>query len=307
MFFRLISECNPSRTPRACRPRRKPPKRRRRRKNRPRRRSAARGAKLNIAQGTLRAQLPGVHLGGVQVAADSRFAQQGAVAAAVFLKPAALLEHLAHQNHRLHKVVDFAGRDAGERAAAVLAVVVKRLVDDREAVDVREQLVHDNHVLEALHKHFNTGIGGGRLGAVKDSRGSGTGIAIETPARQICNSSSSTRCPRRCRRRCGRGVRGSSGPRNRRRRQSRGIRPGSRHAVVAGGGDAAVFLIDDPQKIIFLLRAAQQREAAVGGAVVYGDHFKIAEGLPGQRGQALREIPFRVVDRDDDADRRRLL
>ena len=78
-------------------------------------------------------------------------------------------------------------------------------------------------------------------------------------------------------------------------------------SLLAVGLDPAVFLIDDPQKIIFLLRAAQQREAAVGGAVVYGDHFKIAEGLPGQRGQALREIPFRVVDRDDDADRRRLL
>ena len=55
------------------------------------------------------------------------------------------------------------------------------------------------------------------------------------------------------------------------------------------------------------LHTAQKRKAPIRGAVVHCDHLEIAEGLPGQRAQALREIPFRVVDRNNQANHRSLI
>ena len=82
---------------------------------------------------------------------------------------------------------------------------------------------------------------------------------------------------------------------------------GGSHAVVAGGGNAAVLLIDDAQEGILALHAAQKGKAPVRGAVVHRDYLEIPEGLPGQRAQAFREIPFRVVNRNNQANHRSLI
>ena len=77
---------------------------------------------------------------------------------------------------------------------------------------------------------------------------------------------------------------------------------GGRGAVVAGVAEPAVGLGDQPEARVVGGEALRDRRAVVGRAVVDHQHLEVAEGLPGDRLQAVFEVALDVVDRHHHAD-----
>ena len=72
-------------------------------------------------------------------------------------------------------------------------------------------------------------------------------------------------------------------------------------AGVAGFAETAVGLRDEPEAVIALGVPAGDGGGVVGRAVVDHDHLDIAEGLVGDRVEALLEVALDVEDRHDHA------
>ena len=69
--------------------------------------------------------------------------------------------------------------------------------------------------------------------------------------------------------------------------------------VIAGCARSPVFLLQNNEPLVFILKFAQNFDGRIRRAVVHTDNFQRVKGLPEHAFDALFQIKFRVINRND--------